>query len=409
MRGEAIVIPSSLRPEVLVRIHDGHFGEVKCVERARSSVYWPGYCEQVRNVVAGCSTCQENRHRNPAQPLYPVKLPGHPFEKIGTDLFEFKGVNYLLVVDYFSKWPCVAPLQSLHTTAVLNEMERLFADFGIPCDMISDNGPQFGSAEFRVFCQKKGIRHATSSPEYPESNGMAERTVQTVKERLLKMFQDGRTLWEALAAIRSTPVSGSLPSPAVLLQNRNLRGSLPFAPTALQHRPVNSEVVRKQLQRQQASSSFSKARNTDARSSSLQVGQPVRVLIKHKWIPGTVSHVCSQPNSYVVSLQDGRKFRRNRVAINVARVTNQVVTSSSTGRPQQQPPPPTVPASIRAETTPPPLSTPVIQQPSLPPPSVASDSPFHGFPGQPHNSPEPGGTTRTGRRYLAPPRQLFPK
>lgn len=289
-------------------------------------------------------------------------------------------------------------------------MERLFADFGIPCDMVSDNGPQFGSAEFRLFCQQKGVRHTTSSPEYPESNGMAERTVQTVKERLVKMFQDGHTLWEALAAIRSTPVGGSLPSPAVLLQNRNLRCSLPFAPSALQHRPVIPDMVKHQLQRQQTSSSFVQARSTDDRSSSLQVGQSVRVRIKHKWIPGKVSHVCSQPNSYVVNTHDGRRFRRNRVAINVDRISSQPVAAPSVVRPPQPPPPPPqqVPASVRAETTPSPSSTPVVQQTPLPPPSAAGDSPFHGFPGQSQPFLEPGGTTRTGRRYLAPPRQIFP-
>lgn len=286
-------------------------------------------------------------------------------------------------------------------------MDRLFADFGIPCEMVSDNGPQFGSAEFRLFCQQKGVQHTTSSPEYPESNGMAERTVQTVKERLLKMFQDGHSLWEALAAIRSTPVSGFLPSPAVLLQNRNLRCSLPFAPSALQHRPVVPDMVKLQLQRQQASSSFVQARSTDARSSSLQVGQSVRVRIKHKWIPGKVSHVCSQPNSYVIDTQDGRKFRRNRVAINVDRVSSQPLIAPSTVRPPQQPPP-QFPTSIRSESAPSTSSTPVVQQPPLSPVTVASGSPFYGFPGQPQHSPEPGGTTRTGRRYLAPPRQLFP-
>ena len=50
-------------------VHDGHFGKVKSVQRAKSAVYWPGCDDQIRNMVASCSICQENRHRNPAQPL----------------------------------------------------------------------------------------------------------------------------------------------------------------------------------------------------------------------------------------------------------------------------------------------------------------------------------------------------
>ena len=67
--GERLVVPMSLRQEVMDGVHDCHFGEVKSVQRAKSAVYWPGCDDQIRNMVASCSICQENRHRNPAQPL----------------------------------------------------------------------------------------------------------------------------------------------------------------------------------------------------------------------------------------------------------------------------------------------------------------------------------------------------
>lgn len=232
------MIPHSLRHEVLNRIHHGHYGEVKCVERARASVYWPGYIDHIRNMVASCSLCQENRCQNPSQPLHPVDLPEYPFEKVGADLFEFQGIHYILLVDYYSKWPSVAPQKSITSAAVISETERIFSDFGVPSVFMSDNGTQFASAEFRSFCQKKGIEQTTSSPEYPQSNGLAEVTVKTVKHRLLKMFQEGETLWDALAAIRSTPVSSKLPAPSVLLQGRNLKGSLPF---------INSSALKPRL------------------------------------------------------------------------------------------------------------------------------------------------------------------
>ena len=70
--GSRLVVPVSLRPEVLEGIHDGHFGELKCILRAKSAVYWPGCDEQIRNMVASCVTCQTHRHRNPSPPLRPV-------------------------------------------------------------------------------------------------------------------------------------------------------------------------------------------------------------------------------------------------------------------------------------------------------------------------------------------------
>ena len=78
LNGERLVVPLSLRQEVMAGIHDGHFGEVKCILRAKSAVYWPGCDDQIRNMVASCATCQQHRNRNPAQPLYPVPRVAGP-------------------------------------------------------------------------------------------------------------------------------------------------------------------------------------------------------------------------------------------------------------------------------------------------------------------------------------------
>ncbi|EFX77851.1 hypothetical protein DAPPUDRAFT_105814 [Daphnia pulex] len=112
------------------------------------------------------------------------------------------------------------------------------------------------------------------------------------------MFASGKTLWEALAAIRSTPVSNNLPSPSVLLQGRHLRGNLPFLPGRLTPQHVPATFVQAQLQ-------------------PLRVGQSVRVLISGLWLPGTIESVCTVPDSYVVRLADGRVFRRTRRGINI--------------------------------------------------------------------------------------------
>jgi hypothetical protein len=299
-------------------IHDGHFGETKSVLRAKSAVYWPGWEDQVKNMVASCAVCQENMCRNPKQPLYPVRLPDYAFQMVSADIFHFESVNYLLLVDSYCKWPCVVPLKSMTSSVLIEEMSRCFCDFGRPEELESDNGTQFASAEFREYCKKINVTQVTSSPEYAPSNGLVERHIQTVKNVLLKMFSDGKSLWEALAAIRSTPVSRSLPAPSVLLQGRNLRGSLPFVSSSLKSTLVPASVVREELARRQQRAAFIQPRSVDVRSSALSVGQPVRALIKNKWLPGVVSVVCPEPNSYVVRLYDVRLFRRTRWAINVS-------------------------------------------------------------------------------------------
>ncbi len=303
--GSRLIVPMSLRRETMDGIHDGHFGESKSVLRAKSAVYWPGWEDQVKNMVASCALCEENRNRNPKQPLFPVRVPDYAFQLVSTDLFCFNSVSYLLLVDSYSKWPCVVPLKSTTSAALIGEMDRFFCDFGRPEVLESDNGSQFASAEFREYCKKINVAQTTSSPEFPQSNGLSERHIQTVKNVLLKMFADGKTLWEALAAIRSTPVSGSLPAPAVLLQGRNLRGVLPFTSTSLQPTLVPASVVRGELLRRQEQAAFSQPKAVNVRSSALSVGQRVRALIGKKWLSGIVNGVCAEPNSYVVKLSDG--------------------------------------------------------------------------------------------------------
>jgi hypothetical protein len=419
--GSRLVVPVSLRPEVLEGIHDGHFGELKCILRAKSAVYWPGCDEQIRNMVASCVTCQTHRHRNPSPPLRPVPLPSHAFQYVSGDIFTFESVNYLLVVDAYSKWPSCVPLRSLTSSSIIAEVERVFCDFGAPEVFMSDNGSQFDCAEFRAFCGRRDIRAVSSSPTYAQSNGLVERHIQTVKRTILKMFESGKTLWETLAAIRSTPVSNDLPSPAVLLQGRHLRGNLPFLPDRLTPQHVPAAFVQAQLQRRQAMACFQHGGRLDVRGSALMVGQHVRVLIGGLWLPGTVESVCTAPDSYVVRLVDGRAFRRTRRDININNASSVMDTARPVATvpvlpkllwqpPSTHPIRPALPSVV--PTTPPaagaqqPSTTTVPRRRGRPPKTASStQSQQQVLPSQlpviiPDSVDDQPGSTRSGRPYL---------
>lgn len=109
-------------------------------------------------------------------------------------------------------------------------------------------------------------------------------------------------------------------SPLVLLQGLNLRGSLLFIAPSLKPAGIPASVVREELVRRQQKAAFIQPRSVDVRSFPLAVGQPVRALIKNKGLPGVVSVVCPEPNSYVVRLSDGRLFRRTCWAINISAI-----------------------------------------------------------------------------------------
>ena len=134
-------------------------------------------------------------------------------------------------MDYFSKFIEVDHLRSTTSAAIIAALNMHFARHGFPDTFISDNGPQFVSAEFALFLTSKNVEHLTSSPRYPQSNGMAERAVRTMKE----LLQKSADLPTALLAYRSTPLQCGF-SPAQLLMGRRLRSTVPA--TAAQLSPA---------------------------------------------------------------------------------------------------------------------------------------------------------------------------
>ena len=116
MRGCRIVIPSELQQEMLNKIHDGHLGITKCRARARQSIWWPGLSKQLEEKVKQCSECCKNQLQR-AEPLMPTQLPELPWQKVGTDLFHWKSNQYLLIVDYYSRYIEISKLS--RTTAEL--------------------------------------------------------------------------------------------------------------------------------------------------------------------------------------------------------------------------------------------------------------------------------------------------
>jgi len=142
---------------------------------------------------------------------------------VGSDLFMLKGDTYLFVVDYFSRYPEVVKLTTTVSASVIAALKTIFARHGIPETIRSDNGPQYSADEFDKFTKSYGIQHITSSPRYPQSNGLVERMVRTVK-RLLKRSSDP---YLALLSYRATPLPWCNLSPSELLMGRQLRTSLP--------------------------------------------------------------------------------------------------------------------------------------------------------------------------------------
>ena len=132
-----------MKLQVLDEIHEGHQGIVKCRERAKTSVWWPGLSREVQDMVENCKVCAKHRQQR-AEPLMPTLFPERPWQMIGTDLFELDKLNYLIVVDYFSRYIEVAAMQkTTKSHEVIRALKAIFARHGIPEEVRSHNGRVF--------------------------------------------------------------------------------------------------------------------------------------------------------------------------------------------------------------------------------------------------------------------------
>ena len=308
-KGDRIVIPRCLRREMLERIHGSHLGIEKCKNRARQILYWPNMSVDIENYVLECSICMQHRPRNQKEKLLPHEVPAYPWQKLGADIFTIGSVDYLLVVDYFSKYPEVARLKSKDAPEVIRKLKEMFSRQGIPSKLSSDNVP-FNSRKMRLFAREWDFSLSFSSPGYPQSNGQSERAIQTVKKLIIKAHESSKDVELALLDYRTSPLKGCDKSPAELLMGRRLKNMLPVKEDLL--KPPSTERDRSMLLRKQEKE---KAQfDVGARDMEvLQKGQRVRFRLNGKWVgPGIISKKLEDPRSYLVKW-NGKELRRNRI------------------------------------------------------------------------------------------------
>lgn len=264
--GDRVIIPTSLRPEMLRRIHESHLGAEKCKARARAVMYWPKMSEDIDTM------------------------------------------DYLVVVDYYSKFPELARLESKTAKCIIMHMKSMYARHGIPEQLVCDNMP-FVSREFGNFAADWGLHVKTSSPEYPQSNGQSERMIQTIKQLLRKADAVGRDPYIALLEYRNTPVCGMTSSPAQLLMSRMLRDKLPA--TGKQLEPTVPQAQKELKARQDRQKHYFDHGTKEL--PPLNAGDSVRIRREKTWEPAVLTKALTdRPRSYIVS-QNGRELRRNRI------------------------------------------------------------------------------------------------
>lgn len=311
LKSRRIIIPSSMKKEILQKLHEPHLGIEKTKLRARTSVFWININRDIEEITKTCHVCQSHQPTQQKEPLIQSEIPPCPWHTIGTDIFYLKGEEYLLISDYFSKFPFVRKIPEGQSTSqkITTLTKQIISEQGIPKIIRSDNGPHYSGNAYKQFVNAYGINHETSSPHYPQSNGFIESQVKIVKRTLLKAMETNTDPYLAMLALRNTPTDNNIPSPGEILLNRTLSDGLPRKPA----KPLHLQPTIQGLEHRQTRQAYYYNRATRP-LPALNVKQPIMFQNKstNKWEPGTISQYDNHPRSYVIQSHTGKNIRRNR-------------------------------------------------------------------------------------------------
>ena len=253
---------------------------------------------EIEDMIKRCPTCLTFRNRQPSEPIINHPIPNQAWEKIAADPFRLHGHYYLLMVDYHSKFIVIETLKNLQSSTVINKCKKTFSQFGTPKELVTDNGPEFSSHHFRSFSKTWDFEHRTSSPHFHQSNGLVERSIQTVKRTLKKAKLRNEDPYLSMLFLNSQPDENGL-SPAHKLFNCQIRTNLPSAKPQPKPFTTNTAIEPE----------------TQNRLSTLKPGDTIRIKTdKEKTWDKEESVIVpnDRPRSYNVLNEKGSLIIRNR-------------------------------------------------------------------------------------------------
>ncbi|XP_031347140.1 uncharacterized protein K02A2.6-like [Photinus pyralis] len=301
MWGYRIIIPTKFRQQLLDELHSSHLGIVKMKSIARAYFYWPNLDKDIEETCRACIPCQTIANNPQKSEIMSWNKPTRPWQRIHVDfLGPIKGNTFLIVLDAFSKYPEIKKMERTTSEETIEKFRDIFSTWGIPETIVSDNGPQFVSTEFKNFLIKNGIRQITSAPYHPSTNGAAENAVRTFKKSLKAALLTHKhnitpslVVSRYLLNYRNSVHCATNETPSKLMIGRNVRTLF----NLLQPRRENKE------------------NNGTGRHETFQEGETVMVKdYRDKnntiWIKAKISQVLGKKN-YLCMLLNGQTWRRH--------------------------------------------------------------------------------------------------
>ena len=306
MWGVRVIIPAALQSTVLRSLHNGHPG-ITCMKAiARSYFWWPGLDHHIEELANSCDSCQTVKSSPAVAPLHPWVWPDAPWKRLYVDFAgPFLGKTFFILVDAHSKWPEVIPMSSTTSQGTIDVLCSLFSRYGLPEQLVSDNGTQFTSAEFAQFMERNGIKHICSAPYHPATNGLAERFVQTFKRAMKASEGEGKTLNQRpsqfLFSYWASPQATTNASPSELFLGQPMRTKFDLLKPNSQSRVISKQANQKAHH------------DRHAKCRCFAQGQAVMVRDfrpnSSKWMKGVILQQIG-PVSYTVEV-DGKLLKRH--------------------------------------------------------------------------------------------------
>ena len=302
--GNRVIIPKCFQDKILNNLHEEHMGIVKTKALARSYVWWPNLDTDIKDLINACNYCQTYRNNPPKHSCHAWEYPNGPWQRIHVDFAgPFIGHNFMVVVDAYSKWPEIITMNSTTTTNTINVLKSLFARHGLPLRIVTDNGPQFISHEFSEFVSSLGILHSKSAPYHPQTNGEAERFVQSMKNFMkisnVQFHDVENSLLKFLFTYRTSPNCSTGYSPSYLLFNRQLRTKFDLLKPNLNYHMNNKNDIKQDINCKPV--------------PVFEVDDSVLIrnyTNKIKWLSGKVIERCGQLH-FIVKDIDGKQYKRH--------------------------------------------------------------------------------------------------
>lgn len=317
LKNQAIIIPQSLRKQVLEKLHKAHSGMENTLKLARDLVFWPSISTDIKNMVKTCSVCIKYLPSQKKFPMQSHEIPEYPFQRISMDVFFInkngRQCKYLITVDHYSDFFEIDKLKDLSAKSVIDNCKKNFARHGIPEVVCTDGGTNFVNNDFSIFSLEWNFIHVTSSPNHQQGNGKAEATVKIAKRMLLKSLDTKEDYWLSLLNHRNTPNKINS-SPVQRIFSRRTRGSVPIVQNLL--KPYVIPNVPHTITRKREVDKYYYDRKS-TKATKLEIGQPVVVQlhpsVNKYWTPGYIEDILSD-RSYLINVNDS-VYRRDLIHI----------------------------------------------------------------------------------------------